>query len=220
MSTVIRAALNPLLSGPLLWAISHGPLRFRENALAILNRMHVKLTLAGATATLKWLCGLGVLAHVNHWANRWALNHWQLRSDTERWNWSREVAVVTGGCSGIGAVITKFLLAKGIKVAILDVSPLPTAFDQGTCRLPAIPTMSRLGADCACTDAREGRLLCLQCDLTDPDAVMKAAKTVQDTLGAPSILINNAGIGASSDMLDSPISRLRMTIELNMVSHW
>jgi len=39
--------------------------------------------------------------------------------------------VVTGGCSGIGEEIARALAKRGVKVVILDVSPLPERLESG-----------------------------------------------------------------------------------------
>jgi len=41
-----------------------------------------------------------------------------------KYDWEREVAVVTGGSDGIGKEIVLLLAEKGVKVAVLDVQPL------------------------------------------------------------------------------------------------
>jgi all-trans-retinol dehydrogenase (NAD+) len=41
--------------------------------------------------------------------------------------------VVTGGCSGIGELVVKRLIGRGIKVAVLDIQELPASL-QG-CKL-------------------------------------------------------------------------------------
>lgn len=76
---------------------------------------------------MKWLFALGLVARVNSWLNSWALNAWRFSSVKSKWIWNREVAVVTGGCSGIGAVIVRVLAQKGLKVAIVDIQPLPAS---------------------------------------------------------------------------------------------
>jgi hypothetical protein len=54
-----------------------------------------------------------------------ALNNYRLRSDKARWKWDEEVAVITGGCGGLGVILAKRLTDKGVKVAILDIQALP-----------------------------------------------------------------------------------------------
>lgn len=47
------------------------------------------------------------------------------------------------------------------------------------------------------------------CDITSRDQVRKTAEEIRATLGSPSILINNAGIGAASTILEAKAEDLR-----------
>lgn len=59
-----------------------------------------------------------------------------------------------------------------------------------------------------------------QCDLTSRDAVHSAAQAIRSDHGSPSILINNAGIGNSSSILDLSPKLLQTLVGLNLISHW
>jgi all-trans-retinol dehydrogenase (NAD+) len=50
--------------------------------------------------------------------------------------------------------------------------------------------------------------------------VSAAANEVRFTFGKPSILINNAGIGASHPILSANLDMVRKTIAVNLTSHW
>jgi hypothetical protein len=74
------------------------------------------------------------------WHLRWALPLWAVvdfnsvwKVDKSAWNWSSEIAVVTGGSAGIGACVAKKLASHGIKVAVLDIGPLSETFTKGAC---------------------------------------------------------------------------------------
>src|SRR5210317_1479925 len=84
-----------------------------------------------------------------------------------------EIALVTGASRGIGASIAAELAAAGARVV-------------GT-------ATSQAGADgisAALGDHGRGIVL----NVADPDSVQAAVKDVQENEGAPSILVNNAGI--------------------------
>jgi hypothetical protein len=125
--------LNPLVTGPLLLVLTSGPTVIRRpllNQLAILlNEQNVKRVVVG----LKWALALGIARKINSWLNAVALTNWQVRPPKEKWTWDSEIAVVTGGSNGIGAEIAKCLMRKGIKVAVLDIQPLPK--DMEGCKL-------------------------------------------------------------------------------------
>ena len=64
---------------------------------------------------------LGLFQRITEFLNRRVLNNWNLG---EKYDWSKEVVVITGGSDGIGAAIVRLLAERGIKVAVLDIQPL------------------------------------------------------------------------------------------------
>ena len=64
---------------------------------------------------LKWTLSVWALFELNWTLNRWADRRWSFTVDKSGWDWKREVAVVTGGSSGIGAAIVKKLVSHGIR---------------------------------------------------------------------------------------------------------
>jgi len=103
------------------------------------NDQHMFLTnivqaLPNAQSTLtsiaKWAFGITSAHYLSSELTGLARNNWRL-SDSHRWNWKEEIAVVTGGCSGIGEEIVKALAKRGVKVVIIDVSPMPERLASG-----------------------------------------------------------------------------------------
>jgi hypothetical protein len=80
---------------------------------------------------LKTLLGLWLVYDVNAALSRWAENRWLWKQDEAAWRWQDELAVVTGGSNGIGAVVVRELVSRGIKVAVLDLEPLSDDLNQG-----------------------------------------------------------------------------------------
>ena len=85
-------------------------------------------------------------------------------------------ALVTGGARGIGAATAIRLAADGLQVAVLDLRE----------------------EDCADTvdaiRAAGGSAVGIGADVGDTDAAAAAVARVVDELGAPTVLVNNAGI--------------------------
>ncbi|XP_023337823.1 uncharacterized protein LOC111708620 [Eurytemora carolleeae] len=85
-----------------------------------------------------------------------------------------EVAVVSGASYGIGRHISKQLAAKGWHVALLA---------RGLAQLTQVQEeITQAG----------GVALALQCDITDRNAVRACKQRIEDDLGTPTVLINNA----------------------------
>jgi all-trans-retinol dehydrogenase (NAD+) len=120
-----HVALNPLVTATLLWALTKGPTQLRSQLTTRIPALQDPHKYARVLKALKWCLIAGTARVVNKQLNHTALNGGRLRSEKARWNWSREVAVVTGGCSGIGELVVKRFIGKGIRVAVLDIQQLP-----------------------------------------------------------------------------------------------
>jgi NADPH:quinone reductase-like Zn-dependent oxidoreductase len=47
-------------------------------------------------------------------------NNWS----NDKYDWSKEIVVVTGGSDGIGKIVVQLFAEMGVKVAVMDVQPL------------------------------------------------------------------------------------------------
>ena len=83
-----------------------------------------------------------------------------------------QIAIVTGGASGLGGATVRALAAKGAKVAVLD-----------------------LNEDLAKEVAAEVGGIAVKVDIADPESVAAAMATVKEELGIARIVVNAAGIG-------------------------
>lgn len=123
--SISHVAFNPLVSAALLWILTKGPVGLRERLVSKIGVLRDPKRFAQIVKALKCCLALGVTGVVNRQFNDVALNAGRWTSEKQRWNLSEEVAVVTGGCSGIGELIVKRLIGRGIKVAVLDIQSLP-----------------------------------------------------------------------------------------------
>jgi len=89
--------------------------------------------------------------------------------------------VITGGASGIGAAIVSRFLEEGSRVAVIDVDAA------------AGQALSRKHPDLAGVVAA---------DVSDPEAVDRAFRELDRTLGGLDVAINNAGISIRHDFMD------------------
>ncbi|GAA1284215.1 MULTISPECIES: 3-oxoacyl-ACP reductase FabG [Streptomyces] len=89
---------------------------------------------------------------------------------------AQRVAVVTGAARGIGASTAARLARDGFAVAVFDL-------DEAACAR-TVEEIEKEG----------GRALAVGCDVSDPEQVEAGVARVAAELGAPAVLVNNAGI--------------------------
>lgn len=111
---------------------------------------------------------------------------------------SGNVAVVTGGASGIGLAISRRLGREGLKVCIAD---LP-----GQDLDAAVESVRAAGAPEA---------LAVPTDVADPEALKALERRVTSEVGPVSVLVNNAGIQPGSSIFDAENNWQRI-ISVNM----
>ncbi|MFC5172882.1 SDR family NAD(P)-dependent oxidoreductase [Streptomyces mutomycini] len=98
-------------------------------------------------------------------------------------------ALVTGGASGIGAAVATLLLARGARVAVLDLDP--GGAPRGT--------------------------LALAADVTDDDAVRDAVDRAAAELGGLHTLVSNAGIGSIGTVEDNSDEEWNRVLDVNVL---
>jgi NAD(P)-dependent dehydrogenase (short-subunit alcohol dehydrogenase family) len=113
------------------------------------------------------------------------------------WHFDDRVIVVTGAARGLGARIVRAFAQAGARVAALDRSFGPAAQNatEGAC---------------------DGATLWLAVDVTDHDLLERALEQVAATLGAPQVLVANAGIGIRGPALDIPVGDFEKVVDVNL----
>jgi len=107
-------------------------------------------------------------------------------------------AIVTGAAQGIGFAIASRLLASGAAVSLWD-------RDEAILR----PAAAQLEA--------AGRVTTATVDVTDADAVQRAADATANQLGTIDILVANAGIaGPNHKLWEYPIDAWKQVIDINL----
>ncbi|OQD91060.1 hypothetical protein PENANT_c001G11328 [Penicillium antarcticum] len=121
----------------------------------------------------------------------------QNNNQKDPYNWNKEVIILTGGSTGIGRQIAQQLGTKEIKVAILDISPPDITSTS-------LPNSVRF----------------YECDITNPETIATTATSIRNTLGRPTILINNAGICTAKTILSTSPAQTHRMFAVNTFSHY
>jgi rhamnose utilization protein RhaD (predicted bifunctional aldolase and dehydrogenase)/NAD(P)-dependent dehydrogenase (short-subunit alcohol dehydrogenase family) len=127
----------------------------------------------------------------------WSLEQAKLGKAAEK-PLARQVAVVTGGGSGIGAATAKAFAKQGAEVAVLD-----------------------RDGDAASRVAKQigGHALGLACDVTNAADVRRAFDAVTEKFGGVDIVVSNAGAAWQGRIGEVDESILRQSFELNFFAH-
>jgi NAD(P)-dependent dehydrogenase (short-subunit alcohol dehydrogenase family) len=97
--------------------------------------------------------------------------------------------VISGASRGLGLASAAHLYGLGWRVL-------------GAMRSPEVG-LERLRAATGAA-AEDPRLLGIRLDLDDPASIVAAAKAIEDAVGAPDVLVHNAGIAAFGSVEDTP----------------
>jgi NAD(P)-dependent dehydrogenase (short-subunit alcohol dehydrogenase family) len=110
--------------------------------------------------------------------------------------------VVTGASRGLGFASAVDLYKRGWRVVGAMRSP-----DAGLERLRAATGAS----------ANDSRLLGIRLDLADSSSIAAAAKAIEEAIGAPDVLVHNAGIAAVGCLEDMPIGVFEQIFATNLL---
>ncbi|HVT25858.1 MAG TPA: bifunctional aldolase/short-chain dehydrogenase [Rhizomicrobium sp.] len=127
----------------------------------------------------------------------WSLEQAKLGKSAEK-VLARQVCVVTGGGSGIGAATAKAMAAEGAEVAVLDLD------------LEAATKVAKSIGKTA---------LAVKCDVTSPEDVRRAFDKVVERFGGVDILVSNAGAAWQGNIGTVDDETLRKSFELNFFAH-
>jgi rhamnulose-1-phosphate aldolase/alcohol dehydrogenase len=127
----------------------------------------------------------------------WSLEQAKLGKAAEK-KLARQVALITGGGSGIGAATAKAFAREGAEVVVAD-------RDLEAARRVA----KEIG----------GTALALACDVTKPDEVRHAFDAAAETFGGVDIVVSNAGAAWQGRIGQVDDATLRQSFELNFFAH-
>ncbi|KAF5987988.1 retinal short-chain dehydrogenase reductase [Fusarium coicis] len=167
-------ALNPALLFPL---VLFARLTKKGQDLSILH--------PSASSHLKTLFYVALARWASGWWSDKTRNNWV----DDKYDWKREVVLVTGGAGGIGGRIVKLFEEMGVKVVVLDIQPM--SFEVSA------------------------NVHYFQCDLRSPENVEAVAEKIRAEVGHPTVVVNVAGVVRGKTILESQPSDIRFTFDVN-----
>jgi len=133
-----------------------------------------------ALVTLIWIHGL-------------ISKSWRNPGKEDRFDWGDQVIVVTGGASGMGALLANTLAVRHCTVIVLDVNPIET---------------------------ENTNITLIKCDVSKWDQVQAAAKEIKEEFGDPTVLVNNAGVMQGKFLLDLSPEDVQQSFNVNVIAHF
>lgn len=198
MAALIKYTLfNPVITGPLLYIFTIAPQGIQQPILQSLNTYVSYVVLERAVIALKLLFALGIISTLNAFFSELAQNNFRWKSEQHRYDWPKEIAVVTGGASGFGRLISEGFASHGLRVMALDIHD----------SLPAEMQSNK-------------KIHYYKCDITSVEAVNATAEAIRSEHGNPSILINNAGVAFEGNILSTEPKNVRRIFDVNTISHY
>lgn len=115
---------------------------------------------------------------------------------------SGKIALVTGASSGLGENFARRLAAEGATVAV------------------AARRADRLAKLVAEIEKAGGKAVAVSLDVTDPASVEAAFATIGKAVGAPDIVVNNAGIAQTKASIELSEEDWRSVLDTNLDGAW
>ncbi|KAJ3942107.1 uncharacterized protein N0V96_007598 [Colletotrichum fioriniae] len=137
---------------------------------------------------LALLFGLAALRKTNSLLSEATLNNFT----QDKYDWRRELVVVTGGSGGLGDKLVRKLAKNCIKVISLDVVP------------PRTPLPSNA--------------YFYEVDITSSKSIKEIAGQIRQDHGDPTVLVNNAGVMKIASILDETEEQIRHVFDVNIIA--
>ncbi|KAK4452007.1 hypothetical protein QBC34DRAFT_456925 [Podospora aff. communis PSN243] len=202
---VRKTALNEHLTLPVAAAVAflscESSGRYLAKIAELLSRLGADASLvsrAAAHRAGRVALGLGTagfLLSLNDWLNKWYANNWTATKKGE-WDWDREIVVVTGASSGVGASVVQKLLERNPRttIVVVDFAPLSWTPPEGS------------------------KVHYYQADLSNTDVVRDICERIRAEVGHPTVLVNNAGIARGFTVMEGTYADVELTIKTNLLA--
>ncbi|KAK1853422.1 short-chain dehydrogenase reductase [Colletotrichum chrysophilum] len=112
----------------------------------------------------------------------------------DKYDWRRELVLITGGSGDMGDMLVRKLAKNCVKVVSIDIVP------------PRTPLPSNA--------------YFYQADITKATSIKETADQIRQDHGDPTVLVNNAGVMKISTILDETEEQIRQTFDVNIISNF
>ncbi|GKT80576.1 short-chain dehydrogenase/reductase [Colletotrichum tofieldiae] len=134
------------------------------------------------------MLGIAAIRRVNNLLSLATLNNFA----RDKYDWRRELVVVTGGSGGLGDRLVRKLAKNCVKVISLDIVP------------PKDPLPSNA--------------YYYESEITSSKSIKEVADRIRQDHGEPTVLVNNAAVMKLASILDETEEQIRQVFDVNIVS--
>lgn len=136
---------------------------------------------------------IGTVLDLNDYLTGQFHNNW---SQDKSWDWSKEVFLITGGSSGIGASVAQILSSRNPQTRIVIVDCAPLTF---------VPS-------------RKGGLSFFHCDLSQAADIKSTCARIRKEVGDPTVVFNNAGLTRGKSVLEGQYQDVQLTMKVDLIA--
>ncbi|KAK6518916.1 hypothetical protein TWF281_003606 [Arthrobotrys megalospora] len=135
----------------------------------------------------------GLISNINSYFSWKKENNW---ATDDKYDWEKEVVLITGGSSGLGEQMAIQLAQKGVSVVVVDVNEVRKEVREQNKSIHFYP-----------------------CDISDFAALSTTAAEIRKSHGDPTVIILNAAIANLGPLLSTPVAQSQKLININLTSH-
>ncbi|KAJ6257317.1 Dehydrogenase RED2 [Drechslerella dactyloides] len=184
-----------LLSSAVVAFLQFAPKDTQQPLIDLLARIP-HLSASTILQIAKYIAGFtaatGAISKINTYLSRGVSNNWT----EDKYDWNKEVLLLTGASSGLGEQMAQMFADRGVKVIALDVQPIP----------PSMQSYKNIHF--------------YNCDVTDYTRLPALAAKIRKEHGDPTVLVLNAGIVNAEPLLKIPLARTQKLLDINLTSHF
>ncbi|EWC48862.1 hypothetical protein DRE_00167 [Drechslerella stenobrocha 248] len=188
--------MSVLASAAILGFLALAPVELQRSITELVSSapyLSVSTTIRLVKAITGFVIVKAIASRANAYFSWKAENNW---ATDDKYDWEKEVLLLTGASSGLGEQMAQMLADRGVKVVALDVQPLK----------PEIAAYKNVHF--------------YECDVGNFNRLSEVAAQIRADHGDPTVLVLNAAIINDDVLLNIPVERTQKLLNINLVSHF